>query len=100
MNLSATGMAAAVAIGLVTALLAVVRARAAVIGAGTALTGAAAVFAGAAALAGGSFSLVLPGVLPLSGVALGLIVFELLRNGNRQPIHYCRLVLSYLPNNR
>jgi formate hydrogenlyase subunit 3/multisubunit Na+/H+ antiporter MnhD subunit len=72
MNLSATGMAAAVAIGLLTALLAVVRARAAVIGAGTALTGAAAVFAGAAALAGGSFSLVLPGVLPLSGVALTL----------------------------
>lgn len=37
-----------------------------------ALTGAAAVFAGAAALAGGSISLVLPGVLPLSGVALTL----------------------------
>ncbi|MCP2247318.1 proton-conducting transporter transmembrane domain-containing protein [Lentzea aerocolonigenes] len=72
MNLSATGMAAAVAVGLVTALLAVIRARTAVIGAGTALTGAAAVFAGAAALAGGSFSLVLPGVLPLSGVALTL----------------------------
>ncbi|MET8761909.1 proton-conducting transporter membrane subunit [Lentzea sp. NPDC004782] len=72
MNLAATGMAAAVAIGLMTALLAVVRARPAVVGAGTALTGAAAMTAGAAALSGGSFSLVLPGVLPLSGVVLAL----------------------------
>ncbi|MEV6237523.1 proton-conducting transporter membrane subunit [Lentzea sp. NPDC051838] len=73
MNLVATGMAAAVAIGLVTALVAVViRPRAAVVGAGTALTGAAAVVAGAAATGGGSFSVVLPGVLPLSGVSLTL----------------------------
>lgn len=73
MNLAATGMAVAVGIGVLTALLAVVvPARSAVVGAGTALTGAAAVVTGAAALAGGSFSVVLPGVLPLSGVSLTL----------------------------
>jgi formate hydrogenlyase subunit 3/multisubunit Na+/H+ antiporter MnhD subunit len=72
MNLAAIGMAAVVVIGLVTALLAVFRARAAVVGAGTALTGAAAVAAGVAASAGGGFSVALPGMLPLSGVALTL----------------------------
>lgn len=73
MNLAATGMAATVAIGVLTALAAiVVPRRAAVVGVGTALTGAAALVAGAAALAGGSFSVVLPGLLPLSGVWLAL----------------------------
>ncbi|HEX8866387.1 MAG TPA: proton-conducting transporter membrane subunit, partial [Lentzea sp.] len=56
-----------------TAVLAVVfRVRAWLVGLGTAVTGAAAVAAGVAALAGGSFSVVLPGVLPLSGVSLTL----------------------------
>lgn len=73
MNLAATGMAAAVAIGLLTALAGfVVPGRTAVVGAGTALTGVAAAFAGAVALCGSSFSVGLPGLLPLSGVSLVL----------------------------
>lgn len=73
MNLAATGMAATVVIGLLTALAAfVVPARAAVVGAGTAVTGMVAASTGVAALGGGSFSVVLPGLLPLAGVSLTL----------------------------
>jgi hydrogenase-4 component B len=71
MNLAATGMAAAVAIGVLTALAAVAVPRR-VSGLGTALTGAAALAAGGAAVAGSSFSVVLPGLLPLSGASFSL----------------------------
>lgn len=75
MNLAATGLGAAVAAGMVTALAALVapaRVRPAVVGVGTASTGVAGVVAGVAAVAGTPFSLWLPGLLPLSGVSLAL----------------------------
>jgi len=74
-NLTGVGLGAAVVIGVCTALLGLVlpsRARPAAVGVGTALTGAAGVLAGAAALAGRSFTVALPGVLPLSGVEFAL----------------------------
>ena len=75
MNLTGVGLGAAVVIGVCTALLGLVlpsRARPGAVGVGTALTGAAGVLAGAAALAGRSFTVALPGVLPLSGVEFAL----------------------------
>jgi len=75
LNLTGVGLGAAVVIGVCTALLGLVlpsRARPAAVGVGTALIGAAGVLAGAAALAGRSFTVALPGVLPLSGVEFAL----------------------------
>jgi hydrogenase-4 component B len=74
-SISAVGLGTAGAVGVLTALAGVVvpvRLRAAVVGAGTALTGAAGVMAGIAAVTGDSFSVALPGLLPLSGVSLTL----------------------------
>jgi formate hydrogenlyase subunit 3/multisubunit Na+/H+ antiporter MnhD subunit len=74
-NLALSGLGVAVAVGVLTAVLAVVvpvQVRAAVTGAGTALTGAVGVVAGIAAVTGQSFTLALPGLLPLSGVVLAL----------------------------
>lgn len=75
MNLAQSGLAVAVATGVLTAGLAMavpVRFRAAVTGAGTALTGVAGAATGIAAVLGQSFTLALPGLLPLSGVVLTL----------------------------
>ncbi len=75
MNLALSGLGVAVAVGVLTAVLAVVvpvRVRAAMTGVGTALTGAVGVVTGIAAVAGQSFTLDLPGLLPLSGVVLAL----------------------------
>jgi len=74
-NLAQSGFGVALTIGALTAVLAVavpVRLRAAVTGAGTALTGAAGAATGVAAVLGQSFTLALPGLLPLSGVSLVL----------------------------
>ncbi|NBH09762.1 proton-conducting transporter membrane subunit, partial [Amycolatopsis sp. SID8362] len=75
MNFVEAGLAAAVAVGVFSAVLASVgpaRVRPAVTGIGTAFTGAAGVAAGVAALTGQTFSLSLPAVLPLSGVSFTL----------------------------
>ncbi|MFJ8962715.1 proton-conducting transporter membrane subunit [Lentzea sp. NPDC102401] len=73
MNLAATGLACAVAVGVLTALAAlVVPARSAAVGAGTVLTGVAAMVAGIAATGGVSFAMVAPALLPLSGVSFTL----------------------------
>ncbi|GLZ27901.1 hypothetical protein Lesp02_00910 [Lentzea sp. NBRC 105346] len=73
MNLAATGLACAVAIGVLTALAAlVVPARSAVVGVGTVLSGAAAMLAGCAAMSGVSFVVALPALLPLSGMLFTL----------------------------
>ncbi|MET0135580.1 MAG: proton-conducting transporter membrane subunit [Kibdelosporangium sp.] len=75
MNLAAVGTGAAVIVAILTALAAVVvpaTVRSAVSGAGTALSGVAGVGAGVAAISGESFSVVLPGLLPLSGVSITL----------------------------
>ena len=75
MSLSATGLGVAVAVGVlaaVAAVLAPARPRPALVGVGTALTGVAGVVAGIAALSGETFSVALPGLLPLSGVFLAL----------------------------
>src|SRR4051812_33196503 len=75
MTLAAVGLGTAGAVGMLTALTAVVipvRPRAAVVGAGTAFAGAAGAMAGIAAVSGDSFSVTLPGLLPLSGVSLTL----------------------------
>jgi formate hydrogenlyase subunit 3/multisubunit Na+/H+ antiporter MnhD subunit len=72
MSVAAAGLGAAMALGVLTALAAVVvgpRSRPAVVGAGTALTGVAGAVAGVAAMAGGSFSVALPMALPLSGLS-------------------------------
>jgi hydrogenase-4 component B len=72
MNLAVTGYGAAVAVGLLSAvagLLTSQRARSAVVGAGTAVAGMAGVTAGVAAVAGQTFSLTLPGLLPLTGMS-------------------------------
>jgi hydrogenase-4 component B len=74
-NLAATGLGAAVAVGVATALAAVVapvRVRSAVVGAGTAVSGVAGAVAGIAAMSGTSFSVALPGLLPLAGVSFTL----------------------------
>jgi formate hydrogenlyase subunit 3/multisubunit Na+/H+ antiporter MnhD subunit len=75
MNLAAAGLGVAVAVGVATALAALVapaRTRSAVVGAGTAVSGAAGVVAGIAAVSGVTFSVVLPGLLPLAGVSFTL----------------------------
>ncbi|GAA0532511.1 hypothetical protein GCM10011581_17120 [Saccharopolyspora subtropica] len=75
MNLAATALGAAVAIGVFGAVVALAlptRARAAAAGCATALTGAAGVIAGAAAMAGSGFALALPELLPLAGVSIAL----------------------------
>ncbi|MCE7002048.1 hydrogenase 4 subunit B [Kibdelosporangium philippinense] len=69
--MTALSFGIAVALGAVATVGAVavpVAIRSIVVGWGTALAGAAGVVAGAGAMSGGSFSLVLPGLLPLSGV--------------------------------
>lgn len=69
------GFGVALLAGVLTAVVAAVvpgRARPVVSGVGTAVTGAAGLVAGAAAVAGRPFSVVLPGVLPLSGVSVAL----------------------------
>jgi hydrogenase-4 component B len=74
-NLAAVGIGAAVIVAVLTALAAVIVpawARPAVSGVGTALSGAAGAGAGVAAISGQSFSVVLPGLLPLSGVSITL----------------------------
>ncbi|GAB2864439.1 proton-conducting transporter transmembrane domain-containing protein [Lentzea nigeriaca] len=72
MNPAQVTFGAAVALALATAVAAIVVPRRVVVGAGTALTGAAGLAAGVAAVSGHSFSLVLPGLLPLSGVSFTL----------------------------
>lgn len=72
MNVAAGGFGAAIAVGALSTVAALVvpqRVRSTVVGAGTALAGVAGVTAGAAAMTGQAFSLVLPRVLPLSGVS-------------------------------
>jgi len=74
-NPAGVGLAAAVALGALTSLVALAvpaRVRPALVGAGGVLIGLAAVVAGAAALAGNTVSVALPWLLPLSGVALRL----------------------------
>lgn len=75
MSLAAVGFGAAVVVGALTALAGVVahaKVRSTVVGVGTALTGAAGAAGGVAAMTGQSFSVALPGLLPLSGVAITL----------------------------
>lgn len=75
MNLAATFLLVAVTVGVLTAVAAAIvpiHVRPVVTGAGTACTGVAGLAAGVAALAGSSFSVALPGLLPLSGVSLAL----------------------------
>jgi len=75
MTLAAVGLGVAVAVGALTGLAAVVvpvRGRSTVVGIGTAVTGVAGLVAGVAALGGQTFTLVLPGVLPLAGVRFTL----------------------------
>jgi formate hydrogenlyase subunit 3/multisubunit Na+/H+ antiporter MnhD subunit len=75
MNLAHAGLGAAVVLGLLSAVAALLlprRIRPAVVGAGVAAVGAAAVVAGAAALSGQVFSLTFPELLPLSGVSIGM----------------------------
>lgn len=72
MNVAIVGFGAAIAVAALSTVAALVvpeRVRSTVVGAGTAFAGVAGVTAGAAALAGQSFSLALPGLLPLSGVS-------------------------------
>jgi hydrogenase-4 component B len=75
MNVAAAAFGVAMVLGLATALAAVVMprgTRSAVVGAGTALTGAVGAAAGIVVLTGESFSVALPGVLPLSGISITL----------------------------
>jgi hydrogenase-4 component B len=75
MSLAATALAAAGTMGVLAAVAAMVipvRTRSTVAGLGTALTGAAGVVAGIAATTGGTFSVRLPGLLPLFGVSFTL----------------------------
>lgn len=75
MNLATTGFGVAVAVGMLTALAAVLvgrQVRSVVVGVGSAATGVAGLVAGGAALAGQSFSVALPGLLPLFGVSVAL----------------------------
>jgi formate hydrogenlyase subunit 3/multisubunit Na+/H+ antiporter MnhD subunit len=74
-SVAAAGFGIAGIVAMLTVLAAVATpagARSTVVGAGTAVTGAAGAVAGVAAVAGSSFSVTLPGVLPLFGVALAL----------------------------
>jgi hydrogenase-4 component B len=75
MSLAAMFLLVAVSSGMLTAMagaLVPVYVRPVVTGVGTVLTGVAGSAAGVAALAGSSFSVALPGLLPLSGVSLAL----------------------------
>ncbi|WP_190814322.1 hypothetical protein [Saccharopolyspora pogona] len=76
MNVAATGLGSAAAIGALTALGALVlparAARPAAVGIGTALTGAAGAVAGVAAMIGPGFAIALPGLLPLAGVSIAV----------------------------
>ena len=75
MNPASLGFAVclgAAALSVVAAVVLPSRVRPAVVGAGTALAGAAAVVAGVAAMTGRTFSIVLPDLLPLSGVYLAV----------------------------
>jgi hydrogenase-4 component B len=73
MNPTGVGLGVAVAVGLLTAVAAMLvpqRIRAAVVGVGTAVCGAAGAAAGISALSGATFDLDLPDLLPLSGVVI------------------------------
>jgi hydrogenase-4 component B len=75
MSLAAVGFGGAVVSGLATGLAALVvpaGTRSAVVGVGTAVAGAAGAVAGVAAAVGESFSVTVPGVLPLAGVSFTL----------------------------
>lgn len=75
MNLAATGLGVALAAAVLAALAALLlpaRHRVVAAGAGSAFAGFGGVLAGGAALTGQTFSVALPGMLPLSGVALAL----------------------------
>ena len=75
MSLSTTGFAAALVLGAVSSILAVVlrpHGRSAVVGIGTALAGGSGCIAGAGAMIGETFSFTLPTLLPLSGIRLAL----------------------------
>jgi hydrogenase-4 component B len=75
MRLVEAGLGAAVAVGVLSALAGVItpaRGRSALVGAGTAASGAAGVLTGVAALAGHGFSVTVPALLPLSGVAIAV----------------------------
>ncbi|HTI25339.1 MAG TPA: proton-conducting transporter membrane subunit [Kutzneria sp.] len=75
MNPTGAGLGLAVAVGLLTAVAAMVvrqPIRAAAVGVGTAVCGAAGVAAGVCALSGTTFSLDLPQLLPLSGVVVAV----------------------------
>lgn len=75
MSLTGTGLGTAVALGVLSALAALVspvRVRPALVGAGTALAGAAGLVSGVAAAAGEPFALSLPYLLPLAGLQLGV----------------------------
>ncbi|HKS48576.1 MAG TPA: proton-conducting transporter membrane subunit [Amycolatopsis sp.] len=77
MNVAQSGFGVAVALGALSGLVAVLvpaRVRPGLVGAGTALAGLAGVLAGFAAMAGQSFTMTLPGLLPLSGISLRLDV--------------------------
>ncbi len=75
MNLAQSGLGTAVALGVLTAVLALLvpaRSRAASTGTGTVLTGVAGAVAGITAVTGQSFALALPGLLPLSGISVAV----------------------------
>jgi len=75
MNPAGAGLGVAVAVGVLTAVAALitpVRSRPQVVGAGTAGSGVAGALAGAAALAGHAFSVSVPALLPLSGVVIAV----------------------------
>ncbi len=75
MNPAGAGLGVAVAVGVLTAIAALitpVRSRPQVVGAGTAGSGVAGALAGVAALAGHAFSVSVPALLPLSGVVIAV----------------------------
>ncbi|AHH98805.1 oxidoreductase [Kutzneria viridogrisea] len=75
MNLAQSGLGTAVAVGLLSALAALLvphRVRTAVVGTGTAVCGAAGVASGIGAIGGQTFSLTMPALLPLSGITVAL----------------------------
>jgi formate hydrogenlyase subunit 3/multisubunit Na+/H+ antiporter MnhD subunit len=75
MNLVQAGLGAAVAVGVLSALLALItprRLRPVPVGVGTALVGASGALAGAGALAGQSYSVEIPALLPLFGVSFAV----------------------------
>jgi hydrogenase-4 component B len=73
MNVAQWGIGAAVAVGMLSAIAALLvpdQVRAAVVGVGTAICGAAGVASGIGAISGQTFSLAVPALLPLSGVTV------------------------------